>query len=98
MRAYRIRENTWGNWKGYCGTRCLKEFGTDERAAQDWLKDRQAMRMRLLDGTNKLDEHAKACFDALCENVFYDAPELDALRTHKALHIIREQIREALKS
>ena len=32
----RIRQNVWGNWYGYEGTRRTKEFGTDARAAREW--------------------------------------------------------------
>lgn len=35
----RIRENIWGNWKGYEGTRQVKDFGTDRRDAELWLAD-----------------------------------------------------------
>jgi hypothetical protein len=37
MRA-RIRQNIWGNWNGYVGTRKVREFGTDEREAAAWLE------------------------------------------------------------
>ncbi len=37
----RIKQNIWGNWKGYEGTRraadCRTEFGTDSVAAYIWL-------------------------------------------------------------
>lgn len=32
----RIRQNVWGNWIGYEGTRRTQEFGTDEVAAGYW--------------------------------------------------------------
>lgn len=36
----RIRQNIWGNWKGYLGTKRVEDFGTDERAAKDWLDNK----------------------------------------------------------
>lgn len=33
----RIRQNIWGNWKGYEGTRRVEDFGTDEQEARLWL-------------------------------------------------------------
>ena len=32
----RIRQNQWGNWKGYLGSRKVEDFGTDGQAAQEW--------------------------------------------------------------
>ena len=32
-----IEQNIWGNWKGYLGTKCVIEFGTDNIAAGHWL-------------------------------------------------------------
>ena len=32
----RIRQNVWGNWYGYEGTRRTKEFGTDALSAREW--------------------------------------------------------------
>lgn len=35
----RIKQNVWGNWKGYLGTRQALDFGTDEVSAplaRDW--------------------------------------------------------------
>lgn len=34
----RIRQNVWGNWNGYEGTRKVVEFGTDNQDAEHWLK------------------------------------------------------------
>ena len=34
----RIKENVWGNLNGYEGVRKVKEFGTDEIAAREWLQ------------------------------------------------------------
>jgi hypothetical protein len=34
---YRIKQNLWGNWNGYQGTRKVIEFGTDQIAAKYWL-------------------------------------------------------------
>lgn len=34
----RIKQNVWGNWNGYASTRRAVEFGTDERAAREWLE------------------------------------------------------------
>jgi hypothetical protein len=33
----KIRINAWGNWYGYEGAKRVIEFGTDERAANEWL-------------------------------------------------------------
>jgi hypothetical protein len=33
----RIRENIYGNWRGYLGTRCVEDFGLDEVRAHAWL-------------------------------------------------------------
>jgi hypothetical protein len=33
----RIRQNRWDNWYGYEGTQRVVEFGTDYRAAKEWL-------------------------------------------------------------
>jgi len=33
----RIKQNIWGNWKGYEGRRKVQDFGTDEQAARDWI-------------------------------------------------------------
>ena len=32
----RVKQNAWGNWKGYEGARKVYDFGTDEQAAQKW--------------------------------------------------------------
>ena len=32
----RIRQNAWGNWKGYEGRRKVEDFGTDELDAILW--------------------------------------------------------------
>jgi hypothetical protein len=32
----KIKQNIWGNWKGYEGTRKVADFGTDEREATAW--------------------------------------------------------------
>lgn len=34
----RIKQNVWGNWKGYLGTRQALDFGTDEVSARHWLE------------------------------------------------------------
>ena len=34
----KIRQNIWANWNGYVGTRKVIEFGTDELAANIWIK------------------------------------------------------------
>ncbi len=39
MSKQRIKLNVWGNWNGYKGNKKVIEFGCDERAANDWLKD-----------------------------------------------------------
>lgn len=33
----RIRQNVWGNWKGYEGNRKVACFGIDEQEAKAWL-------------------------------------------------------------
>jgi|SRR5215471_11714592 len=33
----RIRENIYGNWRGYIGARCVEDFGLDEVDAHAWL-------------------------------------------------------------
>jgi hypothetical protein len=33
----RIRQNIWGNWKGYEGSRKVHDFGTDEVEAKRWM-------------------------------------------------------------
>lgn len=33
----RIRQNIWGNWNGYEGSRKAYEFGTDAIEAESWL-------------------------------------------------------------
>ena len=35
----RIKQNIWGNWNGYEGTRRVMQFGTSERNAKHWLAD-----------------------------------------------------------
>ena len=35
----RIRQNIWGNWNAYLGTRKHMEFGTSEYDAKLWLLD-----------------------------------------------------------
>lgn len=35
----RIRQNIWGNWRGYEGRKVVKDFGTDEIEAKAWLDD-----------------------------------------------------------
>lgn len=47
MPTYRIRQNQWGNWYGYKGTKRVEAFGnspefTAEQAAQSWLRTMQA--------------------------------------------------------
>jgi hypothetical protein len=37
MKKRRIKQNIWGNWKGYVGTRRTMDFGTDEQEAKEWL-------------------------------------------------------------
>ena len=32
----RIKENAWGNWKGYEGRKYVYDFGTNEEAANEW--------------------------------------------------------------
>lgn len=34
----KIKQNVWGNWNGYEGTRKVKEFGTGEFEAREWLQ------------------------------------------------------------
>ena len=34
----RIKQNIWGNWNGYEGTRKVREFGTDKWDAELWVK------------------------------------------------------------
>lgn len=31
-----VKQNVWGNWKGYEGRRIVEDFGTDEMAAKEW--------------------------------------------------------------
>lgn len=33
----KIKQNIWGNWRGYLGTKCVEEFGTDEISAGHWM-------------------------------------------------------------
>jgi hypothetical protein len=33
----KIRQNIWGNWRGYISGRIVQEFGTDEIAAGHWM-------------------------------------------------------------
>lgn len=35
--ARKIKQNTWGNWRGYLGSKAVAEFGGDEIAAGHWL-------------------------------------------------------------
>jgi hypothetical protein len=34
----RIRQNVYGNWKGYEGRKRAEDFGTDESEANRWLR------------------------------------------------------------
>ena len=36
----RIKQDIWGNWKGYYGARRLLDFGTDDVKAEAWLTDK----------------------------------------------------------
>ena len=33
----KIKQNIWGNWRGYLGTKSVEEFGEDDIAAGHWL-------------------------------------------------------------
>lgn len=33
----RVRQNRWGNWNGYAGTRRVESFGLDLWEAREWL-------------------------------------------------------------
>jgi hypothetical protein len=35
----RIRQNLWGNWNGYRGTKKVISFGTDGVAAKYWMEE-----------------------------------------------------------
>ena len=35
----RIKRDVWDNWYGYEGAKRVIDFGTDERAANEWLED-----------------------------------------------------------
>jgi len=39
MKRRRIKQNIWGNWKGYEGNRKVMDFGTDEIEAEAWRKN-----------------------------------------------------------
>ena len=34
----RVKQNIWGNWKGYEGTRLTQDFGTDVVTAGYWVE------------------------------------------------------------
>lgn len=34
----KIKQNIWGNWNGYLGTRKFIEFGCNEHKAKEWLE------------------------------------------------------------
>lgn len=42
MTTKRIKQNVWGNWNGYEGSRKVKEFGTRGDEAEEWLVAEQA--------------------------------------------------------
>lgn len=35
----RIKQNYWGNWNGYRGTKKVISFGTDNIAAKEWVAE-----------------------------------------------------------
>lgn len=37
--AKRIKQNYWGNWNGYRGTKKVVSFGTDNIAAKEWVAE-----------------------------------------------------------
>lgn len=39
--SFHIKQNQWGNWNGYEGTKKAIEFGTDERRAKEWLQEKR---------------------------------------------------------
>jgi hypothetical protein len=32
----KVRQNAWGNWRGYEGSRFAHDFGTNEQEAKRW--------------------------------------------------------------
>lgn len=44
----RIKQNVWGNWKAYRGNRRVRDFGTDEQGAREWLAEREKQLKRLI--------------------------------------------------
>lgn len=39
---YSVKQNAWDNWNGYCGKLKVKEFGTREDEAREWLRSMNA--------------------------------------------------------